>query len=69
MHRDQQQTYAAVSRKYFYSALLSTSALDYAPHRPERPEARCGTSKNPFPFDAAEVSMSEALRIIAAAWL
>lgn len=53
----------------FYSALLSTSALDYAPHRQECPQARRGTSRNSFSFDAAEVSMSEALRAIAAAWL
>lgn len=69
MHRAQKQTYAAVTRKYFYSALLSTSALDYAPHRQECPQARRGTSRNSFSFDAAEVSMSEALRVIAAAWL
>lgn len=29
----QPQTYVAVTRKYFYSALLSVSALNYAPHR------------------------------------
>jgi len=42
-HGTEQQTYATVTRKYFYSALLSKSAPDYAPDRQECPHARCDT--------------------------